>query len=469
MSDSALPAVLLVDDTRTSLLVMQKALESEDYRVVTASNATEALALLEDTSIFLAILDVNLPDMTGFDLAQQFSARNATRRLPVIFLTAMDQQQELTFQGYEAGAVDFMYKPARPMVLRSKVQVFLELYTKARENEAHLAAAEEANKKFAEELRERKRMELAVQESEVRYRSLLELSPVSIVVETNGRMSYLNTAVLKLLGEEDRDTVARHSLLHYVTDKQQDNTRRQMNKIISQGGRAQPFETELLRPDGRRVDVEIYSACVMYEGEVGVQMALQDVTERKLLEAEWRRLSRMDGLTGIYNRRAFDELIERELRRAQRNRTSLALALIDIDAFKLFNDNYGHQQGDEALKKVALALKQGAVRGGDHVARYGGEEFAAIMADTDIEGAVRVAESLRHAVEALAIPHEHNPAAAHVTISIGVYAVLPEDRTTTAELVQRADACLYKAKRTGRNRVVQHDAAASTGSGVSRT
>ncbi len=381
-----------------------------------------------------------------------------------MFLTAMDQEPELTFQGYEAGAVDFLYKPVRPAILSSKAQVFYELHMKQVEHQQHLLALEEANARIAEELRERKRMESVVQESEVRYRSLLELSPVSIIVETNGRMSYINTAVLKLLGEDDRVKVSSHSMIDYVHERYKESTRKAMARIVSQGGRAEPFETELVRSDGTHADVEVYSACILYEGEVGVQMALQDITERKLLEAEWRRLSRMDGLTGIYNRRAFDEILMRELRRAQRNQNHLALIMIEIDACELYNDHYGHQKGDETLKTVATVLQEGAVRGGDHVARYGGEEFAIIMADTDTEGAFQVAETLRQSIEALAIPHAQSPTASHITISMGVYAMVPDHHTVPAELIHHADSNLYRAKRTGRNRVVRYESNATNAS-----
>ena len=457
MQTLSTPAVLLADDTRTSLLVLERAVASDHYRVLQASNGKEAIAQARDPGVFLIILDVRLPDMDGFAVAQAIHEADPTRRLPIMFLTAMDEEAELTYQGYEAGAVDFLYKPVRPAIVRSKVQVFFDLHRKQLENLENLAALELANQKIAEELRERKRMELVVQESEVRYRSLLELSPVSIIVETNNHMSYINTAVLKLLGEDDRDAVLQKSILDYVTERQREPAKKAMDRIVSQGGRAEPFETELLRSNGSRADVEVYGACIVYEGEVGVQMALQDITERKLLEAEWRRLSRMDGLTGIYNRRAFDEILTREFRRAQRNNSTLALLMIDIDAFKLYNDHYGHQKGDETLKSVAHVLQEGAVRGGDHVARYGGEEFAVIMADTDYEGAMQVAETLRQSVEALAIPHAENPAASHVTISTGVFATIPSHEAVPGDFVHHADACLYKAKRTGRNRIVRHE------------
>lgn len=457
MADPVKPAVLLVDDARTSLMVSEKSIQSDDYRVVVASSGQEALQLAQDPAVFLVVMDVNMPGMSGFETAQRLREADPERRLPIMFVTAMDQQPELTFRGYEAGAVDFLYKPVQPTIFRSKVYVFFELFKKQQESEQYLKSLEAANKKFSEELRERRRMELAVQESEVRYRSLLELSPVSIVVETNGRMSYVNTAVLKTLGVEDRESLMRQSILDFVHEKYRPATEKSMNRIISQGGRAEPFETELVRPDGSKVDLEVFGACVVYEGQVGIQMALQDITERKLIEAEWRRLSRMDGLTGIYNRRAFDDIIEREFRRAQRGKTPLSLAMIDIDAFKLYNDNYGHQKGDETLKSVATVLHEGAERGGDHVARYGGEEFAVIMADTDADGAMQVAETLRQSVEALAIFHEFNPAAKHVTISMGVYGAVPGEVSTPREFVERADAALYKAKRGGRNRVVRYE------------
>jgi two-component system cell cycle response regulator len=450
MSDVVTPAVLVVDDTHTSLLVLERAVASEGYRTLTAGSGEEAIEKATDPGVFLVLMDVIMPGIGGFAAAEKIRASQPDRRLPIIFLTALDQESDLTFQGYEAGAVDFLYKPVKPHILRSKVQVFYELYS-------NLLALAEANQRAMEELRERKRMEQVVQESEVRYRSLLELSPVSIIVETNGRMSYINTAVLKLLGEDDREKVARFSLVDYVVEKQRDHARRAMQRIVAQGGRAEPFETELLRANGSRADVEVYGACVVYEGVVGIQMALQDITERKRLEAEWRRLSRMDGLTGIFNRRAFDEIITRELRRAQRNQKPLALTMIDIDAFKLYNDKYGHQLGDETLRAVANALEAGAVRGGDHVARYGGEEFAVIMADTDEAGAVQVAEQLRQSVESLQIEHGANPAAPVVTISMGVYAAVPDHHDLPGTYVHRADRALYRAKHSGRNRVVTYE------------
>jgi len=452
------PAVLIVEDSSTILAAIAKALECDEFAVITASSGAEAIDLARRPELFLIMLDVNLPDMSGFDVATSIKEDTAGNKVPLIFLTAMDPQNELTFRGYQAGAVDFIYKPAHPQVLLGKARIFFDLYEKSKQIRDQLSELEDTSRRFTQELRERRRMEMAVQESEVRYRSLLELSPVSIVVQVENRLSYINTAVLKLLGEEERAVVMARSLLDYVNDSYKEETARRIAKVLGQGGRAEPFETQFRRDDGSTVDVEVYGACVMYEGEVGVQMALQDITERKLLEAEWRRLSRMDGLTGIYNRRAFDEILERELRRSQRNHSPLSLAMIDIDAFKCYNDCYGHQGGDDTLKRVASVLRETAARGGDHVARYGGEEFAVIMAETPREGALLMAERLRAEVEALAIPHTKNPAGPHVTISVGVRAINGADPVTPSALVDAADKCLYRAKHTGRNRVAVDEA-----------
>ncbi|WP_046022383.1 diguanylate cyclase domain-containing protein [Magnetospira sp. QH-2] len=161
-----------------------------------------------------------------------------------------------------------------------------------------------------------------------------------------------------------------------------------------------------------------------------------------------------DGLTGIPNRRAFDEGSEREWARATRAKCPLSLVMIDVDLFKPFNDNYGHGAGDECLIKVAKAMADCIHRPGDSLARYGGEEFVAILNDTNVEGAEVMGQNFRRAVAALNIPHAHSPAADHVTISVGGATCVPTDRTTPEALLKAADKMLYEAKDGGRDRVM---------------
>ena len=167
---------------------------------------------------------------------------------------------------------------------------------------------------------------------------------------------------------------------------------------------------------------------------------------------ELQRLSASDALTGIANRRYFDEHIPREWRRARRNASSVALMMCDVDHFKLFNDTYGHQAGDECLRRVAGAIATSLDRGSDLAARYGGEEFVVVLCETTIGGALIVAEKIRHAVHALNIPHAAS-SLGRVTLSIGLAAAVPELDDPSDNLIAIADKALYDAKHGGRDRV----------------
>jgi len=164
-------------------------------------------------------------------------------------------------------------------------------------------------------------------------------------------------------------------------------------------------------------------------------------------------MATIDGLTGIANRRRFDEVLHQEWHRAQRSAAPLAVLMIDIDHFKRYNDKYGHLAGDDCLKEVACAMTGVVKRPGDLLARYGGEEFACILSETDAEGALVVAEQILKAVSGLKIEHSESPTAPFVTVSIGFCATWPDTGHTRQQLTDCADQNLYRAKNTGRNRV----------------
>jgi len=161
----------------------------------------------------------------------------------------------------------------------------------------------------------------------------------------------------------------------------------------------------------------------------------------------------LDGLTGISNRRRFDEALSQEWKRASRNGSPLSLVFIDIDYFKRYNDHYGHAKGDECLKRVANGLKSALPRSGDFLARYGGEEFVVVLPDTDLKGAEKVAERLLKKIESLNMPHERSLVSDRVTISVGVSSALARHGMHSPDdLIQSADRMLYKSKGDGRNR-----------------
>jgi|HubBroStandDraft_1064217.scaffolds.fasta_scaffold00482_6 diguanylate cyclase (GGDEF)-like protein len=190
-----------------------------------------------------------------------------------------------------------------------------------------------------------------------------------------------------------------------------------------------------------------------------VQPAIVRLRVRNQLELKRYRdfledLSLVDGLTGIGNRRRFDEFLIREWRRSRRARTPLALILLDVDYFKPYNDHYGHATGDECLREVAATIAMLVRRPGDLCARYGGEEFAAILPHTDLAGARMLGERIRAAVMALEVPHAGSIVAPVVTISVGVAASDAAIAEEPEELLREADRRLYEAKTSGRNRVV---------------
>lgn len=178
----------------------------------------------------------------------------------------------------------------------------------------------------------------------------------------------------------------------------------------------------------------------------------------KLRTDKLEALAMVDGLTGIANRRNFDQTLDLDWRRARRTGSHLSLIMIDIDEFKAYNDNYGHGAGDECLRVVAGAIESTMRRPGDFVGRYGGEEFVVLLPECDLEGALTMAEKIRLAVKALKIPHAFSGTADHVTISLGCHAMLCESKTSSNQLLQEADQALYLAKQRGRDRVVASNA-----------
>ena len=181
---------------------------------------------------------------------------------------------------------------------------------------------------------------------------------------------------------------------------------------------------------------------------------LLEVTRQlKAANERLQNLSFLDGLTGIANRRHFDQQLLQESRRAKRENTPLSLIMLDIDYFKAFNDTYGHLKGDDCLKMVASALKHTLKRPGDFPARYGGEEFAVVLPNTDDLGAAIIAEELRASIERAGIAHINSLCAYYVTVSLGVVTRFSEQTETPKDLISAADRALYRSKHEGRNRV----------------
>jgi diguanylate cyclase (GGDEF)-like protein/PAS domain S-box-containing protein len=319
------------------------------------------------------------------------------------------------------------------------------------------------------ELRKRQSAEGAARESETTFRLLAEnCSDMVSRIGPDGIRRYVSPASQRLLGRAPETLVGRRP-----QEKVHPND---VAAVTAAGDLMRSGEAEetsvtyrTRHADGAWVWVESTIRVVrdpMTGKPDGLVAVSRDVTDRKALEARLAQLASLDGLTGVANRRSFDEALDREWLRCAREGLPISLLLIDLDHFKAMNDHYGHQRGDECLRQVGATLGVAVRRAGDLSARYGGEEFVILLPGTDAAGALSVAERVRAEIEALAFPHiGYGCATAVVTVSIGVATLNPISGRAMANagtLVEMADQRLYEAKRGGRNRVVHTPEALKT-------
>lgn len=291
------PTILVVDDMTTTLLLLHDLLK-DTYEVKIAKSGTKALEILESPNdIDLILLDIEMPDINGYDVCKRIKNNETIKNIPIIFITGRTSQEDEEY-GLNLGAIDYITKPFNKAIVKLRIKNYLNLKIK------------------------------------------------------------------------------------------------------------------------------------------------NDMLEK---------LSMYDGLTNIRNRRFFDETFEKTFNEIKRDKKSLAVLMIDIDFFKPYNDNYGHGQGDETLRKVAKALEKTIKRPSDFVARYGGEEFVILLKDINKDGVEAVANNLLNAVRELKITHEFSKIENYVTISIGASFYNSSSDVTKLELLLKADETLYNVKNSGRN------------------
>ncbi|WP_166241799.1 sensor domain-containing diguanylate cyclase [Paenibacillus turpanensis] len=307
---------------------------------------------------------------------------------------------------------------------------------------------------------EKRRALYALRESEERYRKLIELCPDPVFVHCEGIVVFANDKVKEYLRMEHAEELLGQNIYNLIHPDDHESSINLIKNAAQKNKPLEPAEARIVRKDGSLINMEFSLSPITYNGQEAFLGIGRDVTERKQQEQKLqeanemlKRLSHMDGLTGIPNRRYFDETMYREWKRSARNSAPLSVIMLDIDYFKDYNDYYGHQGGDACLKLVAETLTNHLERNTDFVSRFGGEEFVIILPDTPRSGAAFVAERLRKAVEDLAIPHVRSNVSGVVTISVGAAGVVPNSFSEPQELIAQADKALYQAKQNGRNQV----------------
>jgi two-component system, cell cycle response regulator len=545
------PKILLVDDRKENLIALEAILQRSDVDIFHANSGNEALGFLLNHEFALLLMDVQMPGMDGFETAEIIRSREKTMHTPIIFVSAISTEQQYIFTGYEKGAVDYLSKPIDDIVLKCKVNVFLDLYNQKKYLERVAAELrmttdelQRSNKTILENQRaliEEERLKLLLQVAgatvhemndplEQIFEGIDALKQHSAQCEKHckGAIEYLNRigsagallrgivgriqqipSVGSLVSTRSPYAIIDMDITILCVDDDESffvmltALMRQFPRVTllyaancalaeeALSGERKPDLVLLdhFLPDGdsfrilsfltrRQEDIpvvvitghgdEVIASQVIKAGAVdylpkseakgtilfeSIQSAMEHYTMKKDVKKAMNVVTDMatrDGLTGLYNRRYFLEVLEREIFREERYDGGLSLCMVDIDLFKAVNDTYGHLAGDMVLKELGAMMAE-SMRGSDIVCRYGGEEFAITFPNTSLARAYTICKRFNRAVETHRF--SYNDSQLKVTISIGLSEYKVRANDSAEQLIERADHELYRAKDEGRNRV----------------
>jgi two-component system cell cycle response regulator len=448
--------VLVVDDILSNVKLLEAKLTSEYFEVVTAYSGAEALAKMDESEPDIVLLDVMMPGMDGFEVCRRIKANPKTAHVPVVMVTALDQPSDRV-AGLEAGADDFLTKPVDDAALFARVRSLVRL------------------KMMTDELRMR----------ETTGQSMGLLDPASTLVESGivGRILIIEDRpesvawfgaalqpanevsavdtfeealvrvrggdydlIVVSLGMRGFDGLRLCSQLRSLPEGRNvpilvvvsDGDRRKLNQALEMGVNdylTRPVDkNELVARVRTQLRKKLYADRLRHNVQLSLEMAITDQ------------------LTGLHNRRYMSRHLDNLLAQAHKSGKALAFVIMDTDFFKMVNDTHCHDIGDEVLREFARRISAN-IRGIDLACRFGGEEFVVVMPDTDIAYAYAVADRLRKSIETTPIEISRAPGKLTITISIGI-AGSEGENDGAEELLHRADQALYRAKKTGRNRVV---------------
>ncbi len=431
--------VLIVDDTPTNIDLLRQILRKYQMELFFANSGEMALKLAPRIQPDLILMDVMMPGINGFETCRRLKKQPDFQEVPVIFITALDDTAALE-KSFEAGGVDFISKPFRQEEVIRRVQTHLQIRNLMNERAQTIEKLQELNEKLAL--------------SEALNRTIVDSAADGIVsVDLDGEIISFNHAAERIFGCTAKQSMGK-SISRIVKASQVSNG---SANLLEQLLNIEHDSNAIgIRRDGSQFPIYIAVSKVQIAGEVKFFTAIvRDISREKSMEEELQRLAWVDCLTGVGNRRSFDDRLRQEWKRATDTKRPLGLLIYDIDHFKYYNDSFGHWAGDECLRTVSAAIGKTMDSIDAFVGRYGGDEFVIILPGADPATAKKHAETIRSAIENLAIPHAEYAPSEIITLSIGVASVEPDSMGGSPEkLVKFADEGLYKAKAFGRNNAV---------------
>lgn len=440
--------ILLIDDRPENLLALEAIIERENYTIIKASSGEEGLKYLLKYDFATILLDVQMPGIDGFGTAKIIKAREKTKNIPIIFITANNMDSEHIFTGYSIGAIDYILKPVDPLILKSKVDGFVELYKINQKLIQQAKILTEKKQELEEAYKELSDTTSKLRVSEALSNVISETSiDAMIIIDKDGAILRLNPAVKKMLFYEETDILGESiSILFQKEDFKRYSVLEVMTNLENLIGYENLKEVIVTRKDGSSFPAEIQIG-KRYVGERWIiACTIRDITKRKEYQEKITHMAFHDGLTNLPNRRFFSDQLTLKLNQAKQSNNLLALMYLNMDRFKYINDSLGHIIGDRLLQKIAKRLKSN-LREGDFLARIGGDEFNILLPHTNREETLEIAETI---IEAFKKPFHIENYELFISTCIGI-SIFPYDGEDSISLIKNADAALYRAKEQGKN------------------
>ncbi|MEM8677130.1 MAG: EAL domain-containing protein [Cyanobacteria bacterium P01_G01_bin.67] len=477
--------ILIVDDKVNNLQLLSKYLKKANYKTLIAQGGTKAIEIATKEHPDLILLDIMMPVVDGFEVCRYLKTQPSTKDIPIIFMTALAATQNKV-NGFQLGAVDYLTKPFEEQELLARIKTHLAL-DDLHQNLVKNAAQRRLLFEISDRIRRSLDLQVILETATQEIQALLNCDFVGLISVDNQKVkieAYSAQVKIKIAPE---DTLCYEQLC--PTHKVYQSYLRGHIEVIEQQDTQDCWRVGALpQPQGRLIvpiimqnrdytsgffssnEDTVFTSNILYGWLIADQYStaavlsadiislLQEIStqlaiaiKQGLLHEQLSQLALLDSLTRVYNRRSFDRQLKREWGRLKRISAPLSLIMCDVDCFKIYNDVYGHQQGDRCLQQVAQEINSVLKRPADVLARYGGEEFVIILPHTPQSGAAKVGELVRNAVKQLEIPHHNSLVDSVVTVSVGVASTVPDAIDNPQLLIEAADLALYQAKERGRD------------------